>query len=295
MRSAEFDQSAKSPRINYVIAPEWSTGSMNMPTPEPEKAPEKKSKKGLLIGITAGLAGAAVAAAAIMGVNASGETPQTQPTAEAPADPREVVPEAPEVPAAGELLPADMDLDLLAGLSSEELGQAFIDRYNAWGEAGSNNAAILDEQSTAAGNNISMGEFVTGKAQQFAPYFADLLFVPDWRDRPDLVNTYESRIEINAHRLELNIKTSNPAFGDEEAWSYVSTVDAVREVASDGTTRTLEIDFTDSNNAEKNGVGEDFAFEDEVITVPYGTRTVTFVTVDGVERIAATSVTSRQQ
>lgn len=273
---------------SHVIAPERGP-SVTPQDQEHALTPEvtRKPRRGLIIGLTGGLAGAALAASAIIGINVASQPPHSEPVAEAPADPSEVIPEVTEP---GELLPADMNLEIPAGLSAEELGQAFIDRYNAWGEAGSNNAAINDESSEASGRNVSMGDFVTGKAQEFAPYFADALFVSDWQDRPDLVDTYDALIRINAHRLELNIKTSNPAYGDEEAWSYVRAVDAVNEITSDGTTRTLEIDFIDTNNADKNRVGEDFALEDAVIAAPRGTWTVTFETIDGTERMTANSI-----
>lgn len=276
------------PNRSHVIAPERGP-SVTPQDQEHALAPEvkRKSRRGLIIGLTGGLAGAALAASAIIGINVANQSPHSGPVAEAPADPSEVTPETSEP---GELLPADMKLEIPAGLSAEELGQTFIDRYNAWGEAGSNYAAIVDEQNEAGLKNISMGEFVTSKAQEFAPYFADALFVSDWQDRPDLVDTYDALIRINAHRLELNIKTSNPAYGDEEAWSYVRAVDAVHEITSDGATRTLEIDFTDTNNADKNRVGEDFALEDAVISAPSGTWTVTFETIDGTERIMANSI-----
>lgn len=276
------------PNRSHVIAPERGSG-VTPQEQEPVLAPEvkKKSRRGLVIGLTGGLAGAALAASAIIGLNVANQSPHSESVAEAPADPSEVTPETSEP---GELLPADMNLEIPAGLSSEELGRTFIDRYNAWGEAGSNNAAINDESSEASGRNVSMGDFVTGKAQEFAPYFADALFVSGWQDRPGLVDTYDALIRINAHRLELNIKTSNPAYGDEEAWSYVRAVDAVHEITSDGATRTLEIDFTDTNNADKNRVGEDFALEDAVISAPSGTWTVTFETIDGTERLTADSI-----
>lgn len=264
---------------------------------------KKKPRKGPVIGAISGLAGLAIGIASFVGINSLNEEKEgpikEEPVATAPVTPgegsgeEEPVVNTPETPVSGEQLPADMDLEIPAGLTSEELGQVFIDRYNAWGEAGSNNKAINDESITAEGNNVSMGEFVTGKATEFAPYFADALFISDWQSRPDLTNFYEASTRSNAHQLELNLKTSDPAFGDQEAWSYISTVDTVREISSDGITRTIEIDYTDSNNADKNRVGENFGLEDVVITVPNVTRTVTFETVDGNERIVATSVVSR--
>jgi len=261
---------------------------------------KKKPRKGPVIGAISGLAGLAIGIASFVGINSLNEEKEgpikEEPVATAPVAPGEEEPvvNTPETPVSGELLPADMDLEIPAGLTSEELGQVFIDRYNAWGDAGSNNKAIATEKTVSGTQNVSMGDFVTGKAQEFAPYFADALFVADWRDRPDLVSDYEASTIINAHRLELNLKTNDPVFGDEEAWEYKSTLNEVREISSDGESRVLEIDFTDSNNADKNRVGETFGLEDAVITVPYGTWTVGFEVVDGVERIASLSVTSRQ-
>ena len=84
---SEHDQAPTNPNIDTVIAPERSVG-VSEPTPEPGETPEKKkSRKGLAIGLTSGLAGAALAAGAIIGISAATDVPKSQPTAEAPGVP----------------------------------------------------------------------------------------------------------------------------------------------------------------------------------------------------------------
>lgn len=242
-------------------------------------APRKKLSRGWKVAIT--VVGLLVVVGGAVGITLILNQTPGEPVAEAPVDPSN--PNAPGV-GAGELLPNQMELEIPVGLSAEELGKTFIDRENAWLNAGTDNQKIFDDRTEAGLDNIPMGEFVTKLATEFAPSFADALYVEGWESRPDIVDHhYQPFIELNASILERNLKTSNPAFNDgKDAYHYTRTIDAVREISSDSTTRVIEVDFTDSNNSE-------------VISAPYGTYTLTFVTVDGTERIAALSVAITSQ
>lgn len=287
------EQTPTSPRINHVIAPDHLVGGMS--APESGQTPEKKkSRKGLAIGIVASLSGAAIAAGAVMGVNAMNGAPTTSPTAEAVADPSEPITPDVEVSGKNEPLPSELQLEISAGLSVDEVGATIIDRFDSWNNAGTNNQQVLDEWYAYSGETR---DYVAELSNQYADQFADALYVEDWQTpglHPDLVNNWEVATAINAYALELNLITSSPDNGDIEPYRQSDTFEAVREVSSDGDTRVIAIDFVESNNADQNRVGEDFGTEDDaVINVPNLTYIVTLVTVDGTERIAGIDLEGR--
>jgi len=271
-----------SPRIRHVIAPERG---VDMSEPGPGSTPEKKkSKKGLVVGLTSGLAGAAIAAGAIIGINAGAEPPRSQPTAETPVDPNgEVLPEQPSSP---ELTVEAVEIP--AGLPVEEVGALLIDRFDAWQNHGTNDEAVDRERTTAGLQNVSMGDFVTGKAEEYAAIYAAALYVQDWQSREDLVKNYDFGVRVNASTLELNLKTNDPVYGDEEAFQRNIHFEGAREISSGDGTRVIEIDYTESINADRNRVGEAFGLDYANFSPqPAGFR-MTLVTIDGRERIAAT-------
>ncbi|MFZ2126007.1 MAG: hypothetical protein WAV04_00665 [Candidatus Microsaccharimonas sp.] len=266
-------QESQLPDINNVLpeAPE----TLQTTRREVKEAGSKEKKKFPLgAKITAGIAGLALIGGGVALV--ANQAPKQEPVAEAPADPSN--PDTPGTGEQGELLPNEMELEIPVGLSAEQLGETFIDRENAWLNAGTDNQKILDDRTEAGLNNVSMGEFVTDLATEFAPSFANALYVDDWQSRSDIVDHhYKPFIELNAATLERNLKTGDSAFSDgKEAYHYTRTVDAVREISADGTTRVIEIDLTDSNGVS-------------------GVYTLTFVNIDGTERIAALSVTIESQ
>ena len=285
-------ESNNHPDLKHVIAPERNSG-VNGELPEPQRGLEaKRSKRGLAITVGS-IAGLAVAAGAVFGISAlAQDKPSSQPTAEAPADPTaEPTPTSPEK---NEALPSELDLEIPADLSADELGTTFVDRYNAWLNAGSNNQQVIDDW--LAATDMSTGDYVTGLATEYASEFTDALFIEGW-DTPgahdDLVSFRDRVLGGNAHYLELNLKTSDPAYGDIEPFRDTDRLVATRETSSTDSARVLEVDLTQTNNADKNRVGEDFGLDDAVITVPNYTLIVTFVTVDGHERISAIDARSR--
>lgn len=289
----DTDHEPRHPNIKYVIAPERPVGSMSAPSPELGRTPEKRSRKGLIIGLSSGIAGAAIAAGAIMGLNAASEAPSTQPTAEAPADPS--APLSPETDK-NEPLPSELELEIPAGLSAEEVGALIIDRYDAWNNAGGNNQQIIDGWHDRP-ESMSTGDYVAARAQEYSSYFAGALYVEGWDTPglyPDLVKNFEVHVGMNTYTLEQNLKTSDPdSHGDEAPYRLSNALDGAREVSKDGDTRVIAIDFTESSNASQNRVGEELG-GDNAVQVPRWTYVVTLVTVDGTERIAAIDLASRQ-
>jgi hypothetical protein len=254
--------------------------------PQPPSPNKKKSRKGIVIGVTGGVAGAAIAAGAIMGINLGVEPPKSDPTTEAPAETNEPSPEetwSPEVTVA--------DLEIPAGLETEAVGELIIQRYDEWRNAGTDNDRIESDWRDFSG---STGDFVDGIAAQYAPLYTEALYISDWKARPDLVHDQDFGVRANASTLEMNLVTNDPAYGDLEAFHRNISFDAAREISNAGTSRVIEIDYTESNNADKNRVGEEFGTEYEGnFGRPMGTITMTLATVGGVEKIAAVTVTAR--
>lgn len=287
------------PRHRHVIAPERTPG-VSTPPPAPERGTsrEKKSKKGLVIGLTSGIAGAALAAGAIMGISAANDVPRTEPTAEASGDlsqpnTSEEQPTSPELTVE--------QLEIPTGLEVEQVGQTIIERLDSWQNAGTNDPAVRQALRDARlTEGKTTGEFVTAKAEAYGAIFAAALYVDGWEARGDLVQNDQFNRDVNASTLELNLKTSNPDENPDDLEPFqrnIHFVDA-RELSSegvpgeDGYTRVIEIDFSESNNADRNRAGEAFAPETATFGTPQGRFTMTLVTVNGVEKIAASSVTT---
>lgn len=260
--------------------------------PERPQAP-KRSRRGLRIGaIAAAVAVPVVAAGALAfgGLNQGDKEAGLDnggPVAEGPANPGE------EAPATPEELTAEQ-LEIPAGLETEQLGQLIIDRFDSWQNAGTNDPAIYSEWRAAGVNNVSTGDFVTAKAEEFAAVYRPALYVEGY-----VYDDFD--VEVNANTLELNLLTSNPEMNPEDSEAFQRNVsfDEAREISSEGTpgkdgyTRVIEIDYTESNNANLNRAGEDFAPETASFGTPKGTYTLTLVTQNGTEKIASMSATAR--
>ncbi|PZQ90602.1 MAG: hypothetical protein DI534_05200 [Leifsonia xyli] len=105
------------------------------------------------------------------------------------------------------------------------------------------------------GQSGENGEFVDAIGAQYPPLYAQATYIDDWQSRDDLQGDYNFNVDTNAHTLKVNLKTSDPKWGDEEGFHRNMSFNAAREVSDDGTTRVIEIDYTESNNADKNRVG----------------------------------------
>ncbi len=251
------------------------------PGPRPEQTPEKKrSKKGLMIGIGSGLAGAAIAAGAVMGINAAAEAPQSQPTAEAPADPS--APEAPtdsspETPVSPELTVEQLEIP--AGLSAEELGKLVVaDRFTAWRNAG----AREDLNKRSAAENIAWADLLPRMAGENRDLFAEALFVPDWQLDTNLSVVAEAFSDINLNTLEGYVATEwSQDTKPENIEGYRSwyTVDSSRELSKSDSERIVEVKWSLHDNSDLN--------TRDPLKVTAGTYTMTFRTVDNVEKMVA--------
>lgn len=247
---------------------------------------ERKSRKRFVIGGAAFLAGAAVVAGSVMGISALNNAPEkSEHETSAPSDPSE----SPEAPWSPEV--TVKDLEIPAGLSAEATGKLIIERFDAWQNAGTDNKRVLDD---FMAYNGPTADFVHSVTDQYAAPYADALYVDGWQSHVDLAKERDFYVDLNTGVLNLNLVTSDPSNGDEEPFQRSLTFDAAREVSSDGGSRVLQIDYTESNNADKNRVGEKFDTEKiGEFGERKGTWTITLVTIDGVEKIAATSSSLR--
>lgn len=281
------------PRLRTVIETDVSAGSGSPDAPESDKAPEKKSRKPLVIALSS-IAGVALAAGIGMGLSAN-QAPQSAPTTETSADPTDTAEPTPEQTATPELTVEDIEIQ--AGLSAEQVGQAIIQRFDDWRNEGGSDKALYDEW---IDTDLSNGEFTLAKAEGYAAIYAEALYVEGWQSHEDLKGNYEFNVRVNAETLEINLKTSNltsnPALinpDDLEPYQRNIIFDGAREISSGDGTRVIEIDYYESNNADKNRAGEAFSQQTADFGQPTGRFTMTLVTVDGVERIAQTEVGSR--
>lgn len=273
---------------------------MSAPTPEAGPPLKRQSGRGFAIGLVAGVTGAAVAAVVIVGLNSVNSVPNAQSVAETPADGRPSP--TPETPSENEPPLSTQDVVIRAGLGAEEVGQLLIERFDDWHNAGTNDPAVYNEWRSAPIDQTT-GDFADAKAEQFAALFAAALYIDGWNDsanHPDLVKDYEFGIAVNASTLEINLITTNIE-GDIDASHPADVVpfqrnilyDSAREISRGEGTRVIRIDYTESNNADQNRAGEAFAPEAATFGQPQGTMTLTLVTVDGNERIAAIMFSSR--
>ena len=154
------------------------------------------------------------------------------------------------------LLPSEQDLAIPAGLSTEELGTTILHRYESWNNAGCNNQSVYDAWRD---DSRTAKDFAPGQAQEFAPYFADSLYVEGWDDEalhPDLVNNYRGQISLNENTLAFNLITGNPDNGDSAPYERDMNLLGVTETSTDDGARVLEIRFNETANDRANRVGE---------------------------------------
>ncbi len=220
--------------------------------------PEKKSRKKLLIGASAGLAGMAIAASAVIGINMSTkgdaspsnpETPKTDPkgTTEVitePSTPEEYRAAYESSILRGEELTEHFRIP--AGLSDEELAETIMDRVDEWENYGANKELSLwlnnrDLSETAP----SLQELVDEVSRENREAIEDALFTNDLTE----VLPFVERLErTNSSVLGFFKQTS----GDTEAYRTWSKITTISGIAMDESTRRIDISFTSHANTDKN-------------------------------------------
>lgn len=263
---------------------------------EAQPAVEKKSKKGLILGATAGMAGVAIAAGAFIGLNsgdsseAAPETPPQSPGTE------EVVPEVPvEDTATTPETPVEQEMSyeqlverikIPAGLSAEEYAKTLIDsRLTNWTNAGTGEDLFNGIMEHHSNSTEPISTFYEQKAEEASTPYIEALFIPDYEDVPSLKNTISFQISSTAITYTSWMKTydyDNSMTTPE--WFEGLTVTSVETLEEDpeNQARTIYVrgyqynnasdSLPDSVNAHLNGKTWD--------------HTITTRVIDGVEYIA---------
>ncbi len=260
-------------------------------------APEKPKRNKLLIGGSIGLAGAVLAAGAIIGIKtAAGGSNNTSPEK----DPKQTTqtPEATPTPTATpEQQLTVQSIEIPANLSPEQLGVALIqDRLSLWEMAGA-----TDANTTAWDQSPNLDAFTLDLAQQNADKFSQALLVEGWQSNPSLVSFSAAEQKFNAHILD-NFWKTNHITADQKATfpmdfaPYKRSVSVnpaeVTVVSQQGDTITLSVLATEHENRDRNRIGTTLSKDNPDIEGNRFKATVTLKNVNGVEKIAAISITN---
>jgi hypothetical protein len=224
------------------------------------------------------------AIAALTGLAIAGCAPTTE---KPPAATTSVAPTASEAPSPDKAWGPEYtveEVEIPAGLSAEELGKAFVQRLNDWYDAG----IVMGEDLTdridyddpaAAGWDV----LIPGMVKENGPVFAEGLFVDGWESDPDLVKYVDAFNEANRVTLANYVGTAWSTDPTEEIYYRWDVFDSATELSNDGTTRTLEVKVVSRDNAESNEVPDSELLGGDGFP---NTWTVTFINVDGTERIS---------
>ena len=172
------------------------------PTPDtpaelaPTDPTDKKSRKKLVIGGVAFLAGAAVIAGSVIGVKAAGDAPKN--AAPAP-DPKATsqTPEATPTAAVEAIDPRQFDMPLNA--TPEELGQKYAELSTAT-YAGDLTPAVY-EAFINDNSGITSQEYAQKVATKNVTALFDAQYIPNWRDDPNLAGAFRFATDANAARV----------------------------------------------------------------------------------------------
>ncbi len=216
--------------------------------------PNKKSRKGLMIGV--GAAGLAIAAGAVFGINAANQAPeQAAPAPAAPAEPGEPAEpngEVAEQPAQNGLevagLPTVSELEVSSELPDAEVAEGFVSLFSEWGMAGANEE-MRDLSYEGDYPNLSLSEYGELVAETSAPVFAAAAY-GDYINDPAIQESISEQIDYNAVIIQGHIQTYGQQ-SDETFYQYVNFVslDSVTENA-DGTVTYVSTVEQDSNRSQ---------------------------------------------
>lgn len=240
---------------------------------EPEQPRNKNRKKTLFSVGAVGLAGALLAGGAWLLPRGNSEPSVTEPV---PTEPTEQPSESAEQPVDNGEYTVE-SLEIPANLSTEQLADIIIeDRITSWLNAGATN----DLYRVARESGDPWDVIVERVSAENRDLFADAIFVEDWRNNPQLMESAETFREGNWSRLGLYastaFKTDGPKVEGFRSWMKVNSVTETQE----GDSRILEINATEYDNREAAGINLESG-------TPNGVWTFTLVVEDGVEKIAS--------
>lgn len=251
----------------------------------PEKA--KKSRRGLLIGATATVAGAAIVAGSWLGVKAATDAGAES---EAPApNPNETslieespAPEETTAPIEQELTLEQQiaEKQIPAGLSPEEYATALFERQTDWANAGANDDLVI--RSVEA--NLSWEEFLPQVVEENAAVFIPALFGPNWRDSEQVVEYVDAMKRMNLTTLQNYVGTAwnqNERPENIEGYRTWREPSDPRLVIDEGNGRSFQIMVMEFDNSVNNSI------DDNVIEAYNGRIKLLLSTsvIDGVEYI----------
>lgn len=262
---------------------EQSRGSeVSALTPEADNAPEKKKSRKALYGSIGVVAGAAIAAGAIIGIHAGEAPKKSDHDTSASADPTQT-PEATPSPTPEALTVQSAEIP--AGLSPEQLGTTFVSRLSDWDMAGAtpaNRDAWLNTNGNAAGD-----AFATQLAAKNGSIYAEALFGTDWESEPSLATFVPNQEKNNADIIALWFKTSAGASAlDKVPFRDWITVDSVSVISQSNGTLSERITVTDNNNAGQSNRAETLAPGTAAQNGEKFDVLATFTTTNGVEKIS---------
>ncbi len=180
----------------------------------------------------------------------------------------------------GEALTAAFEIP--AGLSDEELAQAFVDRMNAWMMYGATPELAAKWDSSSEGNDYWKSEFDKVSSDNESA-ISPALFTEDAIASEGGLSILTLMQEINADSLYRYILSSFPDRNPEDIepyvrWREVANVDDVTPPSAADGTRTLQISYVERANTDKNDTAMDETSELNLIKGIEGFWNVAFVT-----------------
>lgn len=234
---------------------------------------DKRIAAGLAIGV-----GVAALTGCAPGAESEPKPTQTQ-SVEAETPPVEATP-APEQSTSPEVsLEEQIEaLKIPAGLSNEELAEAYIDISNKWWVAGAEEGLSKDRVEA----NLTWDEFIPQIAVENTALYAPALYGPDWATNPNIQDVLMAKIDANVNLLTNYTATAwnteNPE--NKEAYTSWMDVEKVTLVTEDENSRTLVITYNNYDNAEQNAVTDGALMKS-------GAVEIVFTEVDGKEVVTS--------
>lgn len=218
-----------------------------------ERSAPKRRRAGIWLGAVG--AGAAIIAASVVGVKVAADNGEKN---EPPVpDPKETSQPVESTPAQGTETPENaysvQDLLVPSATSPTEAAKIIIEsRLTNWFSAGESGKANA-EWVAAGGSN----DFIEQKAASASDTFTEALFVPDWKNNPNLVKLEEFQEKANISAFEAWLRTyesGNPR--DKEPYKRGMTLSDVSIAEQSGDSVTLNVRITEFDNSAKNRVVE---------------------------------------
>lgn len=256
-----------------------------VPDTPAELAPETpKKRRGLIIGASAAVAGAAIVAGSILGIkaasdaNAEGAAPEPDPDQTTQVEPAPEEPEA-ETPTLAEQI---AEKEIPAGLSPEEYADRLFELRTEWVNAGASDD-LVDASIEA---NLTWEEFLPQVVDEKAEIYAPALFGANWKDSAELVEYVGEVKKLHLDVLLSYVRTAwnrdtNPE--NIEAYRYWSEPADTHLVKDEGAARHFQISVMNYSNADRNSAPDGITGQNNgKIKMLFNTRIE-----NGVEHIAS--------